>query len=61
MSEAKQELLTVSPRGVVQLPEWVWKRLLKMSGVRSRKKRHQKKAIKKEFIKMIKESLQVPG
>jgi t-SNARE complex subunit (syntaxin) len=53
--EAKKEILVVEPNGMVQLPRWVWKRLLKMSRIRSRKKRHQKKAIKKQFMKLIRE------
>lgn len=42
---------------MVALPEWAWKRLLKMSGVRSKKKRIQKKAVKKLFIKILKEEM----
>lgn len=49
----KTELLRISPRGVVQLPEWAWRRLLKMSRVRSKKKRIQRKVIKREFIRAV--------
>ena len=57
MTEPKKELLTLGPKGQVNLPEWVWKALLKESKVRSKKKRQQKKSVKKQLIKLINEAI----
>ena len=43
-------------KGRATLPNWVCKSLLKTSGVRSKRFRQQKKTIKKEFIKLMKET-----
>lgn len=51
-------LLRVGPKGVVHLPDWAWKALLKTSGVRSKKFRIQKKAVRRELHKLIRQALE---
>lgn len=50
--------IQVSINGRVDLPSDLCELLLKMSGIRSRKKRHVKKAIKNEFMRLIKLGLE---
>lgn len=57
MNEQRKELLVIKENGRVELPEWLWKILLKRSGIRSRKSRHVKKAIKKEFSNLIRAAI----
>lgn len=47
--------LIVNDNGSVQLPDWAWKALLKRSGIRSKKYRIQKKAVKREFCKLLRD------
>lgn len=49
IDDPKREIITINPNRSVTLPYWAWSRLLKLSGIRSRRKRHVKKAIKKMF------------
>jgi hypothetical protein len=48
-----REEVKIGPKGRVDLPLWLCAALLKRSGVRSKKFRIQKKAIKREFIKLL--------
>ena len=52
-----KETILVAKNGVVILPKWIYTRLLKNSGVRSKKKRQQRKTIKKEFTRLLLEGL----
>lgn len=52
-----QEVVVVEPNGLVRLPQWAWERLYRMSGIRSKRKRHIKKAVKKQFTKIVREYL----
>lgn len=53
-----KDLIEIDENGACNLPEWLWKRLLKQSGLRSKKKRKQKKAVKKQFIKLLLKGLE---
>lgn len=46
-------ILQVEANGRITLPDWVCEALLRKSGIRSRRKRAIKKAIKKQFIKAL--------
>lgn len=46
-------ILTIGKNGLVVLPEHIWNILLKASKIRSRKKRHIKKAVRKQFHKAL--------
>lgn len=47
------EILKIGPGGRIDLPDWVWLALYKQSGIRSKKRRHVKKAVKRELHKAI--------
>ena len=47
----KRELIQIDSKGRVELPDWVVKTLLK--GLRSKKRRHQKKRVKKRFLELL--------
>jgi hypothetical protein len=49
-----REIIHIDSRGRVQLPVWAIRLLLK--GLRSKKRRHMKKRIKREFLKAIRRS-----
>jgi hypothetical protein len=51
------EIIKIGPKGRIDLPMWAWKALLRMSKVRSKKFRIQKKAVKKQFSKVVRESM----
>lgn len=46
-------ILTIGKNGLINLPDHIWKILLKTSKIRSRKKRHIKKAVRKQFLKAL--------
>lgn len=47
-----REIIQVDSKGRIQLPVWAIKLLLK--GLRSKKRRHMKKRVKREFMKALK-------
>ena len=49
----KKAVVYVDSKGRVSLPEWVWKRLLKMSGSRAKSNSGQRRAIRKMFHKLL--------
>jgi hypothetical protein len=51
------ETIIVDKNGAVSLPKWLYTRLLKNYGCRSKKKRQQRKIIKKEFTRLLLEGL----
>ena len=48
-------IIEVDDKGVVYLPPWLITRLLR--GLRSKKRRQQKKRVKKRFLALIKEEV----
>jgi hypothetical protein len=53
----QKEVLNIGKNGLVMLPLWAWKLLVKKSGIRSKRYRIQKKAVKREFTKLLREAL----
>lgn len=51
------KIITVGKNGLVQLPEWVVKAIIKEAGLRSKKKRIIKKVLKREFQQMIRDAV----
>lgn len=47
------EEIVIRSNGYVNLPESIWKALLRYSGIRSKKKRHVKKAVKQQLNKAL--------
>jgi hypothetical protein len=54
----QKEIIRIDPRGQIDLPAWAWKILLKQSKIRSKKWRTQKKAVKRQFTKLVLEEYQ---
>jgi hypothetical protein len=52
-----KEQIIIDKNGRVELPEWILKKLLKASRLRSKRWRKQKKAVKKKFIELLKEGV----
>ncbi len=48
-----RELIVVQPNGLIQLPDWAWKALLKKAGVRSKRYRVQKRVVKRLFMELL--------
>lgn len=53
MSDNQKCTLEIRNDRIIEVPTWLCKMLLKISGIRSRKHRHVKKAIKKELHTII--------
>lgn len=54
----RKEIVKVDDKGRVELPDWAWKRLLKMSGSKARTWGGKRRAIRKEFIKCLERTCQ---
>jgi hypothetical protein len=52
-----QARIAVDARGRIDLPMWAWKAILKKAGVRSKRYRVQKRVVKREFTRMVREVL----
>jgi hypothetical protein len=46
-------IIQVDDKGRVELPMWVWKTLLKLSGSKAKTLNGQRRAVKKEFQKAL--------
>ncbi len=51
----ERAIIQFDKHGRTQLPGWVVARLIKMAGLRSKKKRIIKKVVKREFCRLIRE------
>lgn len=50
-----KETLVVSDKGKVTLPEWAWRGLLKMSGSKAKSDSGVRRAVKRQFTKLLKD------
>lgn len=53
----RKETVLVDSKGRITLPDWAWKMLLKASGSKARTWGGKRRAIRKEFIKRLEESV----
>lgn len=51
----KKEIIVVDKNGRVTLPEWAWKGLFRQSGSKAKSEVGIRRAVRKEFIKLLKE------
>ena len=52
----RREIVSVDSKGRVTLPDWAWKGLLKQSGSKARTWAGKRRAIRKQFLKLLEEA-----